>query len=109
MILLSLLFSRIGAITRALRTIRIARRPAAEPRFAATIWYSRLLKLLSRRGYKKDVGQTPQEFADSIGAASLKEPVAHFTETYEKARFGESAEDAARLPELYEKIELLRK
>jgi hypothetical protein len=35
----------------------------------------------------------------------LREPVARFTEAYEAARFGDSAEDVRRLPELYEEVE----
>ena len=35
--------------------------------------------------------------------------VERFTEAYESARFGNSAEDALRLPELYEKVELATK
>jgi hypothetical protein len=36
----------------------------------------------------------------------LREPVARFTAVYESARFGNSADDAQRLPELYEEVEL---
>jgi hypothetical protein len=35
----------------------------------------------------------------------LRVPIARFTEVYESARFGNSAEDARRLPELYEEVE----
>jgi hypothetical protein len=35
----------------------------------------------------------------------LREPVARFTAVYEAARFGNSAQDASRLPELYEEVE----
>jgi len=34
----------------------------------------------------------------------MREGVAQFTRHYEHARFGDSAEDARRLPELYEEI-----
>ena len=35
----------------------------------------------------------------------LREPVARFIEVYESARFGNSTNDAQRLPELYEEVE----
>src|SRR5205823_11603121 len=47
---------------RTLRRLRIAQKPTLEPHTAATIWYARLIKLLSRRGIKKVATQTPQEF-----------------------------------------------
>jgi hypothetical protein len=40
-----------------------------------------------------------------IKDANLRTRVAEFTEAYESARFGKSAEDAERLPQLYEEIE----
>ena len=35
----------------------------------------------------------------------LRGRVAEFTEAYESARFGSSAEDAQRLPQLFEELE----
>ena len=46
-----------------------------------------------------------QEFAKRIEDGRLREPVARFTQVYESARFGNSAEDVQRLPELYEEVE----
>jgi hypothetical protein len=39
----------------------------------------------------------------------LRTPVARFTDAYESARFGESAEAAIRLPGLYEEVEAATK
>src|SRR5579862_9112515 len=49
--------------------------------------------------------ETPQEFVKRIEDARLRTPVARFTEVYESARFGNSPDDAQRLPELYEEVE----
>jgi hypothetical protein len=40
-----------------------------------------------------------------IQDSRLREPVARFTQVYESARFGNSAEDVQRLPELFEEVE----
>jgi len=48
--------------------------------------------------------QTPAEFAARIDDPGLRERVAEFTRAYENARFGDSSEDAQRLPELYEEL-----
>jgi hypothetical protein len=36
----------------------------------------------------------------------LRTRVSRFTDAYESARFGNSSDDAQRLPELYEEVEL---
>ena len=45
----------------------------------------------------KPAAQTAQEFVKKIEDPRLREPVARFTEVYESARFGNSADDAQRL------------
>lgn len=104
-VLSALVLARVAALIRAIRRFQIARRPEKAPQSAATIWYLRLLKLLSRHGYRKNPAHTPGQFVDSVEASTLKEPIQRFTESYERARFGQSAEDAARLPKLYEDVE----
>jgi hypothetical protein len=89
----------------AVRRLRLARKPGLEPHSAATVWYGRLLKLLSRRGIRKLPTQTPQEFANVISAEPVRRHFANFAAHYERARFGDSAEDAERLPELYRELE----
>ena len=59
---------------------------------------------MARQGFRKSPAQTPEEFVAAIEDRRLQGSVARFTEHYERARFGESAEDAERLPELYEEI-----
>jgi len=96
---------RIAALVRSIRRLRLTRRPERAPRPAAAIWYGRLLKLLSRQGYKKNPTRTPQEFVESLKTSALHDQVRRFTESYERARFGQSSEDAAQLPTLYNEVE----
>jgi hypothetical protein len=65
-----------------------------------------MARALARRGVDKPAAQTPHEFLQKIQDNQLREPVARFTEVYESARFGNSIEDAQRLPELFEEVEL---
>jgi hypothetical protein len=101
---LLLLLINARRLWRALRRRRMAAHPEKSPRQAATIWYERMVRLLARRGWRKSPAQTPGEYVISIEDAALREGVARFTRHYEHARFGESAEDAQRLPEVYEEI-----
>ena len=89
---------------RMIRTQRLARHPENSPRLAAAVWYERMTRLTARRGWEKSPTQTPTEFLAAIEDRVLQESVAQFTRHYEHARFGDSAEDAGRLPELYEII-----
>jgi len=100
-----LLLANLGRITRWLHEKRLRTHPERSPEQAASMWYERMARSLARKGVKKSSSQTPQEFVRRIDDARLREPVAHFTEVYESARFGNSADDARRLPELYEAIE----
>ncbi len=90
------------------RRFRIASQPQKSPQMAASIWYERMLRQAARRGWEKSPAQTPEEFAAAIADPKLKEKVFGFTEHYENARFGASAEEASRLPELYEEIKATR-
>ncbi|HWR15388.1 MAG TPA: DUF3488 and transglutaminase-like domain-containing protein [Terriglobales bacterium] len=91
-------------LVRTLKQVGIARRPGRSPQAAASIWYSRMLKTVARRGYLKPATQTPSEFVKTIPEHSLRASVAKFTEHYERARFGHSATDAEQLPSIYEEI-----
>jgi hypothetical protein len=71
---------------------------------AATIWYERVLRVLAKRGWQKLPAQTPTEFVAAFQDETVRGPMARFAEHYERARFGDSAEDAARLPEDYEEV-----
>ncbi len=103
-LILLLLILRARPILRHWREHRLARNPQRAPDQAASIWYARLLKRLSRRGWHKRPTQTPGEFIASIDDPTLRTAVERFTTRYESARFGRSAEDAQRLPELFEEI-----
>lgn len=91
-------------IVRMLNRRAIAKTPSKAPQLAATIWYSRMLKSVARQGYLKQATQTPAEFVGAIEEPALRRSVQAFTERYERARFGESVEDAERLPELFHQI-----
>lgn len=88
-----------------IRKIRITRKPRIEPHSAATIWYSRALKLLARQGLRKTATQTPQEFLKTIRSTPVRQRAERFTLHYERARFGASPADAEKLPELYRELE----
>jgi hypothetical protein len=79
--------------------------PQQSPELAAPMWYQRMSRSLARRGLRKSTAQTPEEFIRVIGDEQLRQRVAQFTEAYELARFGNSADDARRLSELYEEVE----
>ena len=105
MLLIALSIPRaLGMIARS----RLARAPQKSPQIAASIWYERMLRQTARRGWQKSPAQTPEEFAAGIADPQLKTKVSGFTQTYENARFGKSAEDASRLPDLYEQIKTNR-
>jgi hypothetical protein len=89
---------------RALLSRRLAARPEKSPRLAATIWYERMTRMLAGKGWRKSPAHTPREFLICIQDEAMRESVAEFTRHYESARFGGSAQDAQRLPELYEEI-----
>lgn len=101
---LLLLGANARRLWRAMRNRRLAARPEKSPSLAATIWYERMTRLLAGRGWSKSSAQTPAEFLFSIQEDAIREPVAKFTQHYESARFGGSAQDAQRLPELYEEV-----
>ena len=78
--------------------------PRYSPHSAASILYLRMTGRLARRGYARSPAQTPSEFAASIPDPPLREAVLRFTATYERARFGGSPDEAAKLPSLLERI-----
>lgn len=86
------------------RRIALARRPERAPQMAASIWYRKMLRAAARRGWEKAPSQTPDEFACGIQDERLRKQVSNFTESYEKARFGGSAEEASRLSEMYSEL-----
>ena len=100
------LLGNLGRIARWLHEKWLQAHPERSPQQAAAMWYERMARALARRGVEKPASQTPHEFLKKIDDNRLREPVTRFTEVYESARFGNSIEDAQRLPELFEEVEL---
>jgi hypothetical protein len=98
-----------GRITRMIRTRQLQAHPERSPNQAATMWYERMARYLARRGMQKPETQTAREFVRVIEDECLRIRVGEFTDAYESARFGNSSDDALRLPELYEEVELASK
>jgi protein-glutamine gamma-glutamyltransferase len=86
------------------RSRRLAAHPEKSPQQAAALWYARMTHAVARLGWKKSPTQTPSEFIATIEDATLRQGVERFTQRYEHARFGDSADDARLLPELYQEI-----
>jgi protein-glutamine gamma-glutamyltransferase len=103
--LVLMLLGNLGRIARLVHEKWLQAHPERSPEQAAAMWYRRMAHALARRGVDKPAAQTPQEFAKKIEDTRLREPVARFTQVYESARFGNSIDDALRLPELYEEVE----
>ena len=103
--LVLVLLGNLGRIARFLHEKWLQAHPERSPEQAAAMWYQRMARALARRGVKKPPAQTPHEFVMKIEDSRLREPVARFTQVYESARFGNSAEDVQRLPELFEEVE----
>jgi transglutaminase-like putative cysteine protease len=103
--LLLLLLANAERIARMIRTRRLQAHPERAPDQAAAMWYEKMARYLARRGVRKSTTQTAQEFVRVIEDAQLRARVGRFTDAYESARFGNSADDALRLPELLEEVE----
>jgi transglutaminase-like putative cysteine protease len=104
-----LILANFKRIKRVQRGLQLRAHPERSPQQAAAMWYQRMTRVVARKGVPRSAAHTPQEFVQRIEDARLRAPVAHFTEVYESARFGNSAEDVLRLPELYEVVELVTK
>jgi transglutaminase-like putative cysteine protease len=107
--LLLLLLANAGRIARMIRTRQLQTHPERSPHQAAAMWYDRMARHMARRGLQKSTSQTPQEFVRVIEDEQLRIRIRKFTEAYESARFGNSSDDARRLPELYEEVEAAAK
>ena len=102
MIVLSL--ANLQRLVAIVRSRRIASHPERAPQTAAAIWYTRMTRVVARRGWRKSPSQTPSEFLLMIDEPELRSRVQEFTRRYERARFNQSSEDAQQLPGLYEEI-----
>jgi protein-glutamine gamma-glutamyltransferase len=104
--LLLVVLGNAGRIIRMIRTRQLQAHPERSPDQAATMWYERMARYLARRGMRKPETQTAREFVRVIEDERLRRRVGEFTDAYESARFGNSSDDAVRLPKLYEEVEL---
>jgi transglutaminase-like putative cysteine protease len=107
--LLLLGLANAARIARMIRRGRLQAHPERSPDQAAAMWYERMARYLARRGVRKSTTQTAQEFVRVIADERLRTQVGRFTDAYESARFGNSVDDALRLPELFEEVELATK
>lgn len=103
-VVLLLLLLNFGRLWQVVQKLMLMARPDKSPRMAASIWYEKMVRKVGRKGWQKSESQTPAEFANSIQDESLRRRVLEFTSRYEGARFGNLAEDARKLPELYEEV-----
>jgi hypothetical protein len=101
---LLLLLGNAARVSRMIHHKRLGSHPERFPEEAAALWYGRMVRSLARWGMQRLPGNTPQEFVKKIEDDRLRTRVAQFTQAYESARFGNSADDAQRLPELYEEV-----
>ena len=101
---LLLALTNIRTLLRWVRERRLAGHPEEDPSQAAALWYQRMLRWLGRHGWTKTPMQTPKEFLTRIEDPGMRKKIEGFTHAYEAARFGDSPEEARKLPELYEEI-----
>jgi transglutaminase-like putative cysteine protease len=83
--------------------------PTRSPKHAATVLYEKMMRTTRRHGWPRSPNQTPEEFASIIGHAGLRSAVEKFTTHYERARYADSAGDAALLPELLRQVQAATK
>ncbi len=102
---LLLTLANAARIARMFRRRRLQTHPERSPDQAAAMWYERMAHFLARRGVQKSPSHTAHEFMLVIEDARLRAQVERFTDAYESARFGNSSDDARRLPELFEAVE----
>jgi hypothetical protein len=100
-----LVLTNLTRIVRLLHETWLGAHPERSPEQSAALWYQRMTRVLARGGVRKSEVETPQEFARKIENGPLRVQVQQFTNVYESARFGNSSEDARRLPGLFEEVQ----
>jgi protein-glutamine gamma-glutamyltransferase len=106
---LLLVLANSARLLRMIRVRRLKEHPEYSPQQAATMWYERMIRHLARSGLQKSKSATAQELVSAVNDTRLRARVRQFSEAYESARFGNSPEDASRLPELFEEVESVEK
>jgi len=71
----------------------------------ATLLYSRMLRLLARRGIQKPPWLTPGEFARVLPASEVRGVVSELTACYNEFRFGGRTEVAPQMMQLLDRLE----
>ena len=56
--------------------------------YVTTTFYQEALDLLRAHGLTRNLGQTPLEFADSLGSSAVAALLKRLTEIYNRVRFG---------------------
>lgn len=92
---------------KARRRISKAQRGAAEAS-DATLLYTRMLRLMKRRGFEKPAWVTPAEFARMLPASGMAASVGRFTAAYNDLRFGGNAAAAQEMLALLDQLERVR-
>ena len=103
-VVIVILLLNIRGIVGTLRNRVLRAHPERAPRESAALWYDRMVGRLERLGWRKTPSQTPLDFVAAIREAELQKKVARFTRAYESARFGQSADAAQTLPDLFQEI-----
>jgi protein-glutamine gamma-glutamyltransferase len=83
------------------RQLRIA---GPVPVQAASLSYSRMLRMLERVGWRKASAQTPLEFASSLPRGDVATRVGQLTQLYMAVRFGGQDAEASRFARLLNEI-----
>jgi transglutaminase-like putative cysteine protease len=100
-----LVMTNLSRIVQLVHETWLGAHPERSPDQSAALWYQRMTRVLARGGVRKSEVETPQEFARKIENGRLRVEVERFTDVYESARFGNSSEDARRLPGLFEEVQ----
>src|SRR5229473_3307870 len=104
--LILLRYDALSTIVRRLRLwwqLRSAKTARTNPQLASRL-YAELLRMLARRGLRREATQTPFEFAAAVDSPSLAPAVHEFTQLYAHARFGGAPCDTTRLRQLLEQV-----
>ena len=104
--LILLRYDALSAMVRRLRLwwqLRSAKAARTNPQLASRL-YAELLRMLARRGLRREATQTPFEFAAAVDSPSLAPAVHEFTQLYAHARFGGAPCDTTRLRQLLEQV-----
>jgi len=83
--------------------LRSAKTARTNPQLASRL-YAELLRMLARRGLRREATQTPFEFAAAVDSPNLAPTVHEFTQLYAHARFGGAPCDTTRLRQLLDQV-----